>query len=148
MAFIRKLKNKSGTYLVEVESYRKNGKVKQRYKRYIGKEADGKTILSSSISNIEIESVRVYGPLIVLNYLAQEIRLAEILGEYGEEILSMVYAHCVEPKSINQMENWFEKTDLNFILDLQGVTESRLLDALDSINKHGSERIQKEIFYE
>lgn len=148
MVFVRKLKNKSGTYLVEVESYRENGKVKQRYKRYIGKEVDGKRILSSSISNIEIESVRVYGPLMVLHSLAQEINLPEILGEYGEEILSMVYAHCVEPKSINQMERWFEKTDLNFILDLHRVTESQLLDALDSINKLGFEQIQKEIFNE
>lgn len=148
MVFVRKLKNKSGTYLVEVESYRQNGKVKQRYKRYIGKEVDGKRILSSSISNIEIESVRVYGPLMVLHSLAQEINLPEILGEYGKEILSMVYAHCVEPKSINRMERWFEKTDLNFILDLHRVTESQLLDALDSINKLGSEQIQKKIFNE
>lgn len=148
MAFIKKIKKGGKTYLIKVEGYRENGKVKHRYLGYIGKEVDGKTILSGSISNIEIENVKVYGPLMVLNHLAQEIRLAEVLGEYGKEILSMVYAHCVEPKSINQMENWFEKTDLNFILDLQGVTESLLLDALDSINKHGSERIQKEIFDE
>ena len=148
MVFIRKLKNKSGTYLVEVESYREDGKVKQRYKRYVGKEVDGKTILSNSISNIEIESVRVYGPLMILNYLAKEINLSQTLGEYGDEILSLVYAHCVEPKSVNQMANWFEKTDLNFILDLSQVTESRLLDALDSINKQDSEKLQKRIFEE
>lgn len=148
MAFIRKLKNKSGTYLVEVESYRENGKVKQRYKKYIGKEVDGKTILSSSVSNIEIESVRVYGPLMILDHLAKEINLSETLGEYGDEILSMVYAHCVEPKSVNQMGSWFEKTDLNFMLNLSRVTESRLLDALDSINKQNSERLQKNIFEE
>jgi len=148
MVFIKKIKKGGKTYLIKVEGYRENGKVKHRYLEYIGKEVDGKTILSGSISNIEIENVKVYGPLMVLNHLAQEIRLAEILGEYGEEILSMVYAHCVEPKSINQMGRWFEKTDLNFILDLHSVTESRLLDALDSINKHGSERIQKDIFDE
>lgn len=148
MVFIRKLKNKSGTYLVEVESYRENGKVKQRYKRYVGKEVDGKTILSNSISNIEIENVKVYGPLMVLDHLAKEINLSETLGEYGDEILSMVYAHCVEPKSINQMGKWFEKTDLNYILNLSQVTESRLLDALDSINKQDSEKLQKRIFEE
>ena len=126
MVFQRRLKNKSGTYLVEVESYRQNGKIKQRYVRYVGKEVDGKKILSSSISNIEIESVKVYGPLMVLNQIAQEINLSKILGEYGDEILSMAYAHCVEPKSVNQMESWFEKTDLNFILDLHSLTESQL----------------------
>lgn len=148
MAFIKKIKKGGKTYLIKVEGYRENGKVKHRYLGYIGKEIDGKTILSGSISNIEIDSAKVYGPLMVLNHIAQEINLSKILGEYGDEILSMVYAHCVEPKSVNQMERWFEKTDLNFILDLHSVTESRLLDALDSINRYGSERIQKEIFDE
>lgn len=148
MAFIKKIKKGGKTYLIKVEGYRENGKVKHRYLGYIGKEVDGKTILSSSISNIEIESVKVYGPLMVLNHLAREIRLAEILGEHGEEILSMVYAHCVEPKSINQMGNWFEKTDLNFILNLHRVTEASLLDALDSINKSGVENLQLQIFSE
>ena len=148
MVFIRKLKNKSGTYLVEVESYREKGKVKQRYVKYIGREVDGKKILSSSISNIEIESVKVHGPLLVLHHLAKEINLPEILGEFGNELLSMAYAHCVEPKSINQMERWFEKTDLNLILNLHTVTEASLLGALDSINRYGSEVIQKKIFDE
>lgn len=148
MAFIKKIKKKGKTYLIKVEGYRENGKVKHRYLGYVGKEADGKTILSSSISNIEIESVKVYGPLMVLNHLAQEINLAEVLGEYGEEILSMVYAHCVEPKSVNQMGKWFEKTDLNFLLNLHKVTESRLLDALDSINQKDQELLQMRIFDE
>jgi transposase len=146
MAYLKKVKKKSGTYLVKVESYREDGKVKQRYLGYVGKEVDGKTILSSSISNIEIENVKVYGPLMVLNHLAQEINLSETLGDYGDEILSMVYAHCVEPKSVNQMGRWFEKTDLNHILDLSQVTEGRLLDALDSINKQDSEKLQQKIF--
>ncbi len=38
MSFIRKIKKKSGIYLAEVESYRKDGKVKQRLIRYLGKE--------------------------------------------------------------------------------------------------------------
>lgn len=148
MAFDKKIKRGNNTYIVRVQSYRKDGKVKHKYLGYVGKEVDGKKILSSSISNIEIESVKVYGPLIVLDSLAKKLKLAEILGEFGEEILSMVYAHCVEPKSINQMQNWFKKTDLNFILDLENVTEFRLLKALDSINQQDSEVLQKKIFDE
>ena len=148
MVFIKKLKRGNKTYLIKVQSYREQGKVKHKYLGYVGKEVNGKKILSSSISNIEIESVKIHGPLLVLNHLAKEINLAQILGEYGEEILSMVYAHCVEPKSINQMERWYEKTDLNFILDLAKVTEARLLDALDSVNKRGLDDIQKQIFNE
>ncbi|MCR4320836.1 MAG: hypothetical protein NUV74_10945 [Candidatus Brocadiaceae bacterium] len=67
------------------------------------------------------------GPMLVLNYLAQEIGLSERLGEYGNELLSMAYAHCMDYESINQMPDWFEKTDLNMLLDLEGLTENRLL---------------------
>lgn len=34
MSFIRKIKKPSGTYLAEVESYREDGKVKQRVIKY------------------------------------------------------------------------------------------------------------------
>ena len=44
MAFIRKIKTKSGIYLAEVEGYRKDGKVKQRVIKYLGKEIDGKPV--------------------------------------------------------------------------------------------------------
>ena len=71
MAFIKKIKKGGKTYLIKVEGYRENGKVKHRYLGYVGKEVNDKTILSSSISNIEIESVKVYGPLMVLNHIAQ-----------------------------------------------------------------------------
>lgn len=146
MVFVRRLKNKSGTYLVEVESYREGGKVKQRYVRYVGREVDGKKVLSSSVSNFEVESVKVYGQLLVLHHIAKGIDLSGLLGEYGDEILSLVFAHCVEPKSLNQMDDWFKKTDLNFLLDLDELTEARLLDALDSLEEQDPEVLQKRIF--
>lgn len=146
MSFIRKIKRGNKIYLAEVENVREDGVVHQRHIRYVGKEADGETILSSSISNIEIEEVKLCGPLLVLNHIAQEINLSETLGEYGDEILSMVFAHCINYKSINQMPKWFERTDLNMILDLEGLTESRLLKALDSLEEHDPTKLQINIF--
>lgn len=146
MSFIRKIKKGKKVYLAEVESKWINGKSVQRHIKYIGKEADGKTILSSSISNIEVEQVKLYGPLLVLNYLASEINLSEQLGKYGKEILSMVYAHCLDYKSINAMRDWFEKTDLNMLLKLEDLTEKRLLNALDFIEKNDLEVMQEKIF--
>src|SRR5579863_6325885 len=126
MSFIKKFKKNGKIYLAEVESTRVDGKVVQKYIKYLGKEADGKTILSSSISNTSIDKIKSYGPLLLLNHLAQEIYLSEILGEYGDEILSLVYAHCLDYKSISRMKHWFERTDLNMILDIDGLTEARL----------------------
>jgi transposase len=146
MGFIRKIKRNGKTYLAEVENQRIRGKVVQKHIRYIGKEADGKTILSSSISDATVDKVRLHGPLMVLNHLAGEIQLSEMLGEYGEEILSLVYAHCLDYKSINQMSSWFENTDLNMILELNNLTEKKLLDALDSLEKKDSDKLHGEIF--
>ena len=41
MAFIRKIKKKSGTYLAEIENYREDGKVKQRVIKYLGVDIGG-----------------------------------------------------------------------------------------------------------
>lgn len=146
MSFIKKIKRNGKTYLAEVESQRIDGKVVHKYIKYIGKEVDGKTILSSSISNVVVDKVKLCGPLLLLNHLAKEIKLSETIGEYGDEILSLVYAHCLDYKSINQMESWFERTDLNMILDLDGLTESRLLAAMDSLEKGNPELLQRRIF--
>jgi transposase len=146
MSFIRKIKKGSRIYLAEVENKRINGKVIQHHIQYIGKEADNKTILSTSISDVSIDKVKLYGPLLVLHHLASEIKLSSILGKFGDEILSLVYAHCLDYRSIKQMPQWFERTDLNMLLDLEGLTESRLVDALDYLKPQELSRLQKEIF--
>lgn len=146
MGFIRKIKRGGKTYLAEVENKWVNGTCVQKHIRYIGKEADGKTILSSSLSDVAIDKVKLHGPLLVLNHLAKEIGLSEALGDYGDEILSLVYAHCLDYKSINQMTSWFERTDLNMILDLDELTEKRLLHALDSLEQQNQDVLQRRIF--
>jgi transposase len=146
MSFIRKRKKNGRVYLEEVESVRVGEKVVQRHIRYVGKEVDGNTVISASISNIAIDEVKQYGPLLVLKELADEINLSRNLGEYGDELLSLAFAHCIDYKSINEMSRWFERTDLNTMLNLDGLTERRLLDALDSIEKQGPEDLQLKIF--
>ena len=146
MSFVKRFKKGGKVYLAEVESKRIGGKVVTRYIRYIGKEADGRTILSTSMSDVHIDQVKLYGPLLVLNHLAQEIGLVDHLGKFGPEILSMVYAHCLDYESINQMPAWFERTDLNILLNLEEVTEERLLDALDILQTQDPEILQRNIF--
>ena len=146
MSFIRKIKKNGKVYLAEVESQWINGKCVQKYIRYIGKEADGRTILSSSLSDAVIDEVKIFGPLLILNHLALKVGLHDILGNFSREILSMVYAHCMDYKSINRMETWYKRTDLAMLLSLDKVTEARLLKALDSLEKMGSFELQKEIF--
>jgi transposase len=146
MSFIRKFKKGGKVYLAEVKSRRVGGKVIQEFIRYVGKEADGRTILSTSMSDVEVDEVKLYGPLWVLHHLAQEIQLPDQLGNYSQEILSLVYAHCLDYRSLNHMPSWFERTDLNFLLSLDGLTEKRLVGALDSLEALDAEAWQRQLF--
>lgn len=146
MSFIRKRRRGNTVYLEEVQSQRVKGKMVQRFIRHIGKETDGRTILSTSMSDVQVEQVKLYGPLLVLNHVAQEIGLADHLGKYGPEILSMVYAHCLDYESVNQMPTWFQRTDLNVLLNLEELTEERLLRALDVLQTEDPEKLQRTIF--
>jgi transposase len=146
MSFIRRIKKGNAVYLAEVENRRVNGKVVQRHIRYVGREVDGRTVLSVSMSDVEIEEVKLFGPLLVLHHIAQAIGMPEILGPYANEILSLVYAHCIDFQSVSQMERWFERTDLNMILDIEGLTEKRLLGALDYLENVNSDKLQADIF--
>lgn len=146
MSFIRKIKRKGRVYLAEVENRWVKGKVVQRHIRYVGREADGKTILAASLSEAEVEQVKLYGPFLVLHHLAKKIDLPNRLGPYSQEILSLVYAHCLDYRSLNHMRQWFDRTDLNFLLDLEGLTEKRLLDALDYLEGLDAETWQQQIF--
>ncbi|MBI4980350.1 IS1634 family transposase [Candidatus Woesearchaeota archaeon] len=146
MSFIRKIKNGKYTYLAEVENRWVNGKVVQKHIRYVGKELNGKRILSGSIANTDVTGVKIWAPLIVLNKLAKQINLSEFLGDCGDYLLSMVYAHCLDPKSVNKMEDWFVRTDLHNILRISDVSEEKLYNSLDSIDERNFNVIQKKIF--
>src|SRR3989344_9389728 len=146
MVFIRKVKVGNKTYLTEVKSVREGNKVRQEFIRYVGREVNGKRIISGSAEEIEVTNVKIWAPLIVLDKLARQINLSEILGDYGEYLLSMVYAHCIEPKSLNRMEDWFKRTDLHNILKIKDVSEEKLYNALDSINDKNLAVIQRKIF--
>jgi len=146
MTFIRKVKVGDRTYLAEVRSIRDGNKVRQKFIRYMGREVNGKRLYSGSAEEIDVTGVKIWAPLIVLDSLAKQVNLSGLLGDYGEYLLSMVYAHCIEPKSLNQMEDWFTRTDLHNILRIEEVSEEKLYNALDSIDERNLSLVQKKIF--
>jgi len=147
MVFIRRLKRGDKTYLVKVENYRENGKIKQRYIGYVGKEVDNKRILTGSVADAEVIKVSIYGPLLVLHEIAKEIGLPSALGEYSAEMLSLIYAHCIQPSSLTKIAEWYERTDLNHLLNLDKLTEKRLLNAIDDYDDERIAAIQNLMFF-
>mgnify|MGYP001575768572 FL=1 len=127
MTFIRKIKRGKFTYLAEVENKWIDGKVVQKHIRYVGKELNGEKILSGTIANAEVSKVTIWAPLLILNTIAKQINLSETLGDYGEYLLSLAYAHCLDPKSINKIYDWYQRTDLHNMLEIQEVSEKKIV---------------------
>ena len=88
VSFIRKIKRNGRVYLAEVENRWVNGKVVQRHIRYVGREADCKTILAASLSEAEVEQVKLYGPLLVLHHSVDAGEQRSHSRRFGTEPLS------------------------------------------------------------
>jgi transposase len=131
MSFIRKIKKKSGTYLAEVENYRKDGKVKQRFIKYLGIDVEGKPHRVVRTSDINITEVKECMNFQAVNSIASELDLHNLLGEKSNYILLMVYSHMMEKLSINKLKYWIEKTELPLMLNIPKIGTNSLYHALD-----------------
>ena len=145
MSFVRKIKKGNKVYLAEVENVRIHGKTVQKHIRYVGKEVDNKPILAGSVATSTVERVTIYGPLLILDEIARQIDLAPLLGEYGDYLLSLAYAHCVAPDSLTGIVEWYQKSEIGSLLSIADVSYARLVEAIDSI-KEQDENIQGRIF--
>ena len=145
MTFIRKIKKKSGTYLAEVENYREDGKVKQRFIKYVGTEVEGIPQRRIRTSDIEITEVKEYLHFYAIDSIAKELDLHNILGSNYKLILLMVYSHLVEKLSINKMKDWIDKTDLPSMLDMSEIGSNALYEALDDLEELNFDSVNDEI---
>ena len=145
MAFIRKIKKKSGTYMAEVENYRKDGKVKQRVIRYLGVEVNGQAQKKIFHTDIEIEQVKEHLQYQVIDHIAKELHLHDLLGEHAPWILLMTYSHLTEHLSIHKLKDWFEQTELPSILGLSDISSRTLYDTLDQLQALDFDKITQHI---
>ena len=81
MTFIRKIKKTSGTYLAEVESYRIDGKVKQRVIKYLGKEIDGKAEKRVLASEIKVDNVKRSFDVLAIDTIARELGITSLANK-------------------------------------------------------------------
>lgn len=145
MAFIRKIKKKSGVYLAEVESYRENGKVKQRFIRYIGKEISGSRDISGQIEDLEIERVIEYLDYKVLHEIAKKLNIPILLGEDLKYVLLLVYTQMLTRKSIHALPEYVDQTALKELLNLDKLVSADLYKSLDQLESLDFEEIEKGI---
>jgi len=147
VAFIRKYKVKGRVYLAEVESKRIDGKVRQKVLRYLGVDPhQNKSVFPSRKEDLALESSRVFGSVIALDFIANELGLYALLGEHAKIILTLVFCHCHDYRSLADVERWFHKTDLRQILGVEKISEKQLRDALSALANIDQLSLQKSIF--
>jgi len=146
MAFIRRIKKKGAVYLAEVESYREDGKVKQRVIRYLGKEVEGKPEKKIYASNVEVLSSRKHLDFFVLDHLARNLGLHQLLGVHSKYILMLVYTQLICRKAIYKLPQYIEETTLMEILGLQKLIDKHLYQALDWLESEDFGSIERCIF--
>lgn len=146
MAFIRRIKKGNAIYLAKVESYREEGKVKQRVLEYIGKEEKGVPVQKVDINKIEIENVKHHVDVNILFQLSLELKLNYLLGKHNRAILALVIAHLICKGSILKISKWIERSTIKETLGIDELSTEMLYNALDYLDELDFNKIEQSIF--
>ena len=143
MSFVRKIKKKSGTYLAEVESYRKDGKIKQRVIKYLGKEINGRAARKTDSSAIQVKHVKQSLDILCIKKAIEELKLDSI---EDKKILALVYSQLLENRSINKLEEWFRFTEIPEVIGLNEIKTIELYNSIRDFKEVNFDKIENELY--
>jgi transposase len=147
LPFIRKIKRGNRVYLAEVENNRDGAKVRQKLIRYLGLDPTCiENDIPFKINDLKVGPVKVFGAIIALESIARELGLFDLLGDIAEPILTLVFAHCLEYRSVDNAKEWYDTTDLPNIFGHQKMPINMLHNAIEALSKRDSSVIQKSVF--
>ncbi|MFT3946055.1 MAG: transposase [Agriterribacter sp.] len=146
MAFIRKIKKGDATYLAKVESYREDGKVKQRVLEYIGKEESGVAVQKVDINKLELHNVKRHADVAVLCGIAKQLNLNYLLGKHHKPIIALLIAHLVCKGSISMIGDWIEHSTIKDVLGLEQLDTKMLYNALDFLEECDFDAVEESLF--
>jgi len=138
MAFIRKKKVGNNIYLEKVESYRKDGKIKQRVLEYLGKEIDGQPVKKVFTNKIQVQSVKQSLDILAIDKIAEDLGIKDLENPY---ILSLIYSQLLEDKSIKKLESWMKYTEIPYLLGFDKVSVKKLYESLADVDNADFEKI-------
>jgi transposase len=146
MAFIRKIKKGDSIYLAKVESYREDGKVKQRVLEYIGKEENGLAVQKVDINKLDVTNVKHYADVSVIYQLCKQLHLPYLLGKHYKPILSLLIAHLVCKGSILKISEWVDQSTIKETVGLDEISTEMLYNALDYLDDCDFDKIEQALF--
>ena len=140
--FIRKIRTKSGTYLAEVRNKRVDGKVKQEFIRYIGKEMNGSPVRRISSADIKVMEIRRSLDVESVHRIAMKLGISSMIHKNAS---IMVYSQLLDRPSINRMPEYLKETEILRYLDITEVTTQDLYSSLEEINDMDFSGIEKKL---
>ncbi len=143
MTFIRKKKVGDKVYLIEVKNVREDGKIKQKFVRYLGREVNGKAVKRVLTSNIQATNVKQSLDVLAIDKIADELKLKEI--QY-KPALSLAYSQLLEKRSITKLEDWMRYTEIPEVLGIKLPSVKELYESLADINEEDFEKINEKMF--
>jgi len=143
MAFIRKIKVGKKVYLAEVKSYRENGKIKQKFIRYLGREVNGKAVKRILTSDVQAISVKQSLDVLAIDKIAEELKLKEIPYKPA---LSLAYSQLLEKMSISKIEDWMKYTEIPDVLGIKIPNVKELYESLADIAEDDFDKINNNMF--
>jgi transposase len=146
MAFIRKIKKGASTYLAKVESYREDGKVKQRVIEYVGKEENGVAIQKVDVNKLQVTNVKHYGDVSVIYQLCKQLNLNYLLGKHHKSILALLIAHLVCKGSILRISEWIDQSTIKETVGLDEISIEMLYNSLDYLEDCDFDKIEQALF--
>lgn len=161
MVLIKRRRINGNVYLYVVRNYRENGKVKQKYIAYLGREDNLPNILDEyaslkKLTKGELENLSYSAPLELWN-LANQIGIPKLFSDnfpkkYGVDagIAStlMILNYCLESKSKNKLQDWYSETYLKHHLRISAekINSDLLYHTLDFFNEEKIEELHNKIF--
>lgn len=104
----------------EVRSVRINGKVKQEFVRYLGREIDGEAVRRVASSSLVLNGVKRSLDVLAVDRIAEELKLKELIDD--RNVLALVYSQLLEKNSISSLTEWLHQTEIPDVLGIEPST--------------------------
>ena len=116
--FIRKIKTKSGTYLAEVRNKRVDGKVKQEFIRYIGKDMNSVPARRVTTEDVRVMEVRRSLDVEAIDRIARKFGIESTIPRAS---MVMVYSQLLDRPSISRMQEYLNNTEILRYLNIPSI---------------------------
>jgi hypothetical protein len=108
-----------------------DGKVKQEFIRYIGKEMNSSVVRRISSSDVRAMEVRRSLDVEAVHRISSRIGINTLVSKSA---LVMVYSQLLDRPAINRMEEYLQETEILRYLDIQNISTQDLYESLEEIN--------------